>query len=228
MKNLEELEKNIGVTFSNRTLLETAMTHRSFINEANGQATEHNERLEFLGDAVLEILVSEYLFTTYPQYREGDLTALRSAVVKMESLSEIALTLGLGEYIRMSKGEEQTGGRQRPYILANTFEAFLGALFLDQGMEACKVFLSSVLFDKIGKVIEQKDYIDSKSYLQERTQEKYHVTPLYRLVKEDGPDHDKTFTVEVLVNNKVFGVGSGKSKQQAQQEAALQALTDKF
>ncbi len=224
MENTQKIEEKIHITFNDKMLLQTAFTHRSFLNEANGVATEHNERLEFLGDAVLEILVSEYLFNKFPNLREGDLTTFRSAVVKMESLADISAELGFGELILMSKGEEMTGGRTRPYILANTFEAFLGALFIDQGIEECKRFLSSVFFDKINTIIENKDYIDAKSHLQEVTQERFKLTPVYKLVKEEGPDHDKTFTVNVLVKGKIMGTGTGKSKQQAQQEAAKNAL----
>lgn len=224
MDNLAELEKKLNVSFKNKNLLETAFTHRSYINESNGAVQEHNERLEFLGDAVLEILVSEYLFNKFPNLREGDLTAYRSAVVKMESLAEISEELSFGKYISMSKGEEMTGGRHRPYILANTFEAFLGSLFVDQGIEECKRFISSVFFDKIDTIIEEKRYIDSKSQLQEMSQEVYKVTPLYKLIKEEGPDHDKTFTVDVIIKDKILGKGVGKSKQQAQQDAAKDAL----
>jgi ribonuclease III len=224
MDNIQAIEEKFDIHFTNKQLLSTAFTHRSYINESNGTVQEHNERLEFLGDAVLEILVSEYLFNKFPEAPEGELTAYRSAVVKMESLAEIALELGFGEYLLMSKGEEMTGGRTRPYILANTFEAFLGALFMDQGIEACKRFLSSAFFGKIDKAIEDKEYIDSKSKLQEITQDRFKQMPVYKLVKEEGPDHSKTFTVQVLIKNKVVGEGVGKSKQYAQQEAAKDAL----
>lgn len=219
-----ELNRKLNLNFKNLDLLKTALTHRSYLNESNEKNRENNERLEFLGDAVLEIIVSEYLFNKYPNSAEGELTSYRSAVVRMESLADIALDLSLGDYIYMSKGEEQTGGRQRPYILANTFEALLGAIFLDQEIEACKKFLFSVFFDKIDKIINDKGYIDAKSSLQELTQEKYKKMPVYRLVSQKGPDHDKTFVVEVLLKNEVLAKGSGKSKQQAQQDAAKNAL----
>lgn len=223
--NLLDLEQKLNIEFKDKELLRTAFTHRSFINE-NVEIKEHNERLEFLGDAVLEIIISEYLFNKYPLLREGELTAYRSAIVKMETLAEISGELDFGNHILMSKGEEMTGGRARPYILANTFEAFLGAYFIDQGIEACKRFLSSVFFDKISTIIRDKDYIDSKSKLQEITQEKFKEIPVYKVIKEEGPDHDKTFTIQVMVKSKILGTGSGKSKQYAQQEAAKNAINE--
>lgn len=226
MNNLVSIiEEKFKIKFKDENLLNIAFTHRSYINESNGKGIEHNERLEFLGDAVIEILVSEYLFNRFPDLREGDLTAFRSASVRMESLADVSLKLGFGELIKMSKGEEMTGGRTRPYILANTFEAFLGALFIDQGIDTCKVFLSSVLFDKIDTIIETKEYIDAKSSLQEITQERFKQMPIYKLINEVGPDHDKTFSVEVWLKDRFLGKGEGKSKQQAQQEAAKDALT---
>jgi len=225
MKPLEEFEKQYSLDFHDKFLLETAFTHRSYVNESGDKHTIHNERLEFLGDAVLEILVSEYLFYKFPDLPEGLLTTYRSASVRMESLADVSLELGLGLYLRMAKGEEATGGRTKPYILANTFEAFLGALFLDQGIEACKKFLSSVFFGKIDKVITEKTYVDNKSRLQELLQEKSRQMPTYKVLQETGPDHDKTFIVGVYLKNaEMLGRGVGKTKQQAQQEAAKEAL----
>lgn len=224
MPDYSILQEKLHTHFQNGQLLLTAFTHRSFLNESQNKGEEHNERMEFLGDAALEILVSEYLYKQFPDLREGVLTAYRSAVVKMESLAEVAKDLEFGEYIRMSKGEAMTGGRTRPYILANTFEAFLGALFLDQGLDACKRFLSLVFFDRINTIIQEKGYIDSKSHLQELAQEKFKQIPVYKLVKEEGPDHDKVFTVTVSIQDKILATGTGKSKQQAQQDAATVAL----
>jgi ribonuclease-3 len=187
---------------------------------------QHNERLEFLGDAVLELLSTQFLFIKYPDRPEGDLTSFRAALVRTESLAEASTSLHLGEHIYMSKGEAATGGRTRPYILANTFEAVLGAIFLDQGLEACQALVERVILPKIDDIVANRLDIDPKSKLQEIAQEKLKHTPTYEVVSESGPDHDKTFTMSVRIGKEVFGTGDGKSKQEAEQNAAHSALSN--
>ena len=211
-------------TFLNPQLLETALTHRSALNERGSTATESNERLEFLGDAVLELSTTEYLFTEFPQEPEGVLTAYRSALVKTTSLAEVAKSLGLGERLKMSKGEESTGGRNNPSLLADTLEAVIGALYLDQGFTAADTFLRENLFVTVATILKDKLYKDPKSELQEKVQARGFETPNYVVISEAGPDHDKEFTVEVQVGGKPVASGMGKSKQQAQQAAAQAAL----
>lgn len=223
-KDISQLEKNLGVVFKDQKLLRTALTHRSFLNENYDPKLHNNERLEFLGDAVLELITTEYLFKTYSERNEGDLTSFRSALVKTTSLSETALDLQIGEFIQMSRGEEVTGGRERPYILANTFEAILGAIYLDQGYAVAKGFITKKLLPKISEIIENRLDIDPKSKLQEIAQEVLNFTPVYELVSANGPDHSKNFVMSVKIRNKVFGEGEGKSKQEAEQNAAQAAL----
>ncbi len=210
--------------FQDQLLLTTALTHRSALNEHISAANESNERLEFLGDAVLELATTEFLYEHHPDEPEGVLTAYRSALVKTTTLAEVALELGLGQQLYLSKGEEATGGRENPSLLADTTEAVIGALYLDQGFEAVKLFLQQHLFPKFEVIHEQKLYKDSKSELQEIVQSHGFDAPQYNVVKEEGPDHNKAFTIEVVVNNQVKGTGMGKSKQQAQQAAATEAL----
>lgn len=218
--DFDKVEERLGIKFADRELIQKALTHRSFLNENKDYHLPHNERLEFLGDAVLELLVTEELFRRYPNEPEGTLTSVRSATVRTETLAERSRNLGYGEYLLMSKGEEATGGRDRDYILANTFEAMLGAIYLDKGFEVCKDFLSRELFPIIETIVAERLYIDNKSKLQELAQEVYKITPYYELVGEEGPDHDKTFVMAVMIDNKEFGRGSGKNKQTAEQEAA--------
>ena len=210
--------------FKNALLLETALTHRSALNEGISPATESNERLEFLGDAVLELATTEFLFAKFPHEPEGVLTAYRSALVKTTTLAEVALELNLGKRLYMSKGEESTGGRENPGLLADTTEAIIGAIYLDQGYQVIKSFLDKNLFSKFEDIKDKKLYRDAKSLLQEVVQSQGFEAPIYQVVKEEGPDHDKQFTVEVLVGDKPTGIGHGKSKQLAQQAAAQQAL----
>jgi ribonuclease-3 len=223
MKNLNEIEEKIGVEFKDKTLLVTAFTHRSFLNE-NLSVTEHNERLEYLGDAVLEFLVSKFLYLNYAERDEGDLTSFRAAIVRTEALAETAQEMGFGEDLRMSKGEARTGGREKDYLLANTFEAVLGAIYLDQGIEACERYLKRVHFHKIKSIVKNRSDIDAKTKFQEVAQEKVRITPEYELVSEKGPDHDKIFTMAVYLGSKKYGEGSGPSKQKAEENAAKKAL----
>jgi len=221
---LQILMTNLGYQFQNLELLAQALTHRSYLNEVKTEFLEHNERLEFLGDAVLELVITEYLFRTYIERSEGELTSFRAAVVRTESLAQTSLQLEVGEYIFMSKGEAATGGRTRPYILANAFEALLGAIYIDGGMESFKALVDTLLVPKFIPIIANRLDIDSKSRLQELAQEVHKFTPIYKLLHEEGPDHERTFTVEVIVNNESFGQGKGRTKQEAEQAAASEGL----
>jgi ribonuclease-3 len=220
---LSDLERTIGISFTRKDLLRGAFVHRSYLNEAKGTLAS-NERLEFLGDAVLSFLTSHFLYTSYPEYPEGTLTNIRSSLVKTASLSAVASELGLGELLMLSRGEEESGGRNNHSLLADAFEALLGAIFLDQGIAAAKKFLTMFLFPKTKDIISQKRYIDYKSRLQEIVQEQSRISPTYRVEKSEGPDHNKTFWVEALVGDAVVGRGKGKSKQEAEVAAAENAL----
>lgn len=221
--NTKKLEQIIGSKVeSNLDLYKRAFIHRSYLNETT--ENNSNERLEFLGDAVLQLLTSQFLFKTYTNDPEGILTAYRAALVNTVSLAEEAKRLGYGELLFMSKGEEATGGRDREYILANTFESLLGALYLDKGLEFCDKFLHENLFYKIDKIIKNEDYKDKKSLFQEVSQEKYSITPIYKVLSETGPDHDKTFEVGVYLDTKLIAKGKGSSKQKAESSAAENAL----
>ena len=223
MYKIDKLLKKIKLNFNNTVLLEEALTHRSFINENNG-TKNHNERLEFLGDAVLELVVTELLFNNYPDKPEGDLTSFRAALVRTESLAYEAKKINLGESIFMSYGEEATGGRKRQYILANTMEALIGAIYLDQGYKCTEDFIKKHIYYKIEDIIKNRLDIDSKSKLQEISQEELRITPTYILINEEGPDHNKIFTMGVKINETVLARGAGDSKQKAEQNAATKAL----
>lgn len=211
-------------TFRQPALLVTALTHRSALNEKISSSVESNERFEFLGDAVLELATTKFLFDQFPQEPEGVLTAYRSALVKTTTLAEVALELELGQQLFLSKGEEATGGRENVSLLADTFEAVIGALYLDQGFEAAEQFLHTHLFPKFATIQREKTYKDAKSELQELVQSRGFSTPLYTVISESGPDHDKEFTIQVSAGGEVVGEGMGKSKQAAQQAAAAVAL----
>jgi ribonuclease-3 len=223
LNNFAEFEKRIGINFKNQQLLQTALTHRSFLNETNDKSQEHNERLEFLGDAVLELVVTEYLYRNFPN-PEGELTNWRSAIVRGEVLAKIANELGIGPMLRMSRGEEKSGGRTRNLILANAVEAIIGAIYLDQGYKAADDFIKNHLIKLLPEIIEKKLYIDPKSHLQELSQEFLNATPEYKVIKDEGPDHNKIFTVGVYAKSKLIAKGQGSSKQRAEQEAASNAL----
>lgn len=221
--NKAEIEKVLAVEFDDEALLKTAFTHRSYINEHRRANLEHNERLEFLGDAVLELVVTDYLYKNYPN-PEGELTAWRSSLVKTESLAALCEKLELGQYLLMSRGEAKTGGRSRQALLANLIEATIGALYLDLGYEAAQKFIEENIVINLVEIIKTGAYIDAKSHFQEVAQEQHGITPSYTVISEAGPDHDKTFTMGVYLGAKQFGEGSGNSKQAAQQSAALAAL----
>ncbi len=219
----EELQDKLNIHFKNQELLKLAFVHRSHLNEAKHIRTS-NERLEFLGDAVLSFLTSGYLYETYPEYPEGTLTNVRSSLVKTTSLGEIARELGLGELLFLSHGEEASGGRSNQSLLADVFEAFLGAIYLDQGITAAEQFLKTNLFSKTENIIEKKSYIDYKSLLQELIQQDTRVSPTYKVTKSEGPDHARTFWIEAVAGSQSLGKGQGKSKQEAEQAAAREAL----
>jgi ribonuclease-3 len=219
-----KIEEKIEVKFKDQNLLIQAFTHRSFLNENKDKGLKHNERLEFLGDAVLELVTTDYLFRAFPDRHEGDLTSFRAALVNTQSISDAATKLGFDEYLRLSKGESKDTGRARSYILANTFESVIGAIYLDQGYKAAEKFISDNLIPMIDQIITEGTWIDAKSKLQEIVQEKHSVTPSYETVKEEGPDHDKIFTVAVYYGDKEIDQGTGKSKQEAEQDVARKIL----
>ena len=219
-----KFEQIAGITFKNKELLRRAFTHRSYLNENRDLESSHNERLEFLGDAVLELMVTEYLFEKYPDSTEGDLTAYRASLVNAITLSEAAQKINVNDFLLLSKGEAKDTGKARQSILANTMEAIIGAIYLDQGYDGAKYFVSNNLFHLIDKIIENQSWIDAKSKFQEKAQEKDGVTPLYSSLKEEGPDHDKKFTVGVYLGKVLVAEGTGQSKQEAEQIAAKKAL----
>jgi ribonuclease-3 len=207
--------------------LKQAFTHRSYLNENRNLKIEHNERLEFLGDAVLELVITDYLYKKYTDKPEGELTAFRSALVNSTTLATAASKLGMNDFLLLSHGESKDTGRARTYILANTFEAFLGALYLDQGYDATQEFVARVIFPLTDDIVEKQLWIDAKSKFQEMAQDKMSLTPSYKTIKEEGPDHDKNFTVGVFLGTESIGTGEGASKQEAEQNAARKALLNK-
>ena len=219
----EWAKEKLGYDFKNIDLLVTALTHRSYLNEHKKSASEHNERLEFLGDAVLELVTTDFLFSNYDK-PEGILTAWRSALVRTESIGAAGERLGYEKLIRMSRGEKQGSARARQQILANAFEATTGAIYLDKGYEAAKKYITDNILSTLPQILEEESWRDPKSYLQEISQARDGFTPIYKVLKEDGPDHDKIFTLGVFVGDKKMGEGEGPSKQIAQQEAAREAI----
>jgi len=225
--NFSKFEEKIGVKFKDKNLLQQAFTHRSYLNENPSLGLEQNERLEFLGDAVLELAITEYLYKKYPKKTEGEMTALRAALVNSITLSETASELNIGDLMLLSKGEAKSLGKARQYILANAFEALIGAIYLNGGYEETFDFLEKNLFGKIEEVIEKKLWIDAKSLFQEKAQELESVTPSYKVLAESGPDHEKVFTMGVFLGDKLMAEGKGASKQEAEQDAARKALKTK-
>lgn len=225
---IKEVEKKLKIQFKNSDFLISALTHRSYLNENRSFHLPHNERLEFLGDAVLELVSTEYLYSHYP-HPEGELTNFRSALVNYKMLAEIARRLGLEAYLQMSKGEAKDTGRARQVILANAIEAVIGAVYLDQGYDVAKDFILREIIIELPAIINKGAYLDPKSKLQEIVQEKKGVTPTYNVMSESGPDHDKVFIVGVFLGNKKVGQGAGPSKQEAEIAAAENALaTNEF
>ncbi len=224
MPDFSPLEHTLGHVFSDKSLITEALTHRSYLNEHREYAGRHNERLEFLGDAVLELAVTDFLFNKFPAKPEGELTSYRAALVNTISLSESSQALGVGDFLLLSKGEAKDTGRAREVILADAFEAIIGAIYLDAGYAAAEAFIAKNIFNKIDDVIARRAYQDAKSRFQEAAQEKRGITPSYETLGEIGPDHDKRFTVGVFLGEKEVARGEGKSKQEAEQAAATAAL----
>lgn len=223
MTGLEEFQKRIGYIFNEPNLLVQALTHRSSLNE-NSEITYDNERLEFLGDAVLDFVATSLLFRQFTELSEGELTRLRSALVRTEQLSHLASKFALGQKIILGRGEEDSGGRQRNSLLCDTFEALVGAIYLDSDIHRVSKFLEPLLLQEAYKSLDNQSHFDNKSQLQEWAQSALGVTPHYVTIAENGPDHDKEFTVEVIIGEKSYSIGRGKSKQQAEQSAARIAL----
>ena len=223
-QNLEVLEKNIGFTFQNKDLLKEALTHRSYINENPSWSLPHNERLEYLGDAVLELMVTEETFHAFPEFEEGKLTLLRAALVNYQFLAKTALEFELQNFLFLSRGEARDTEKAKEVILANAIEALIGAIYLDQGFEVAHTFVSRFVTSKVNDVLREGTYKDAKSSLQEIVQEKQKVTPTYKILEEEGPDHKKIFKAGVFVGDKKIGEGEGLSKQEAELSAAKNAL----
>lgn len=225
--DFSKFEEKLGIAFINKAILRQAFTHRSYINENRSSGLEHNERLEFLGDAVLELVTTDYLYQKYKDMDEGDLTSLRSALVNADTCAAVAQRLGVNDFLLLSKGETKDTGRARQFILANTLEAIIGAIYVDQGYDAAKDFILTHITPLTEEIVQKGTWIDAKSLFQEKAQEHTGVTPTYKTVRESGPDHDKHFTVGVFLGNESYGEGEGKSKQDAEQAAARHALKSK-
>jgi ribonuclease III len=226
-KNFHDFEKKIDSNFKDKNLLSQAFTHRSYLNENRHSSFHHNERLEFLGDAVLELVVTDYLFKEYSDHMEGDLTSFRSALVNTNTLSETATKIGMNDYLLLSKGEAKDTGRARQYILADTYEALIGALYIDGGYDVASKFITETLLPQMDEIMKNQLWQDSKSRFQEIAQEKVSVTPTYKTLEESGPDHNKHFIVGVFLNDDLVSRGEGKSKQEAEQAAAEEGLKAK-
>ena len=227
MKDLSLFTERTGVVFKDDGLLRQAFTHRSYLNEHPEQKIAHNERLEFLGDAVLELAVTTHLFRRFPEKPEGELTAFRASLVNTVMLAETALDLGFNDFLLLSRGEARDTGKARQYILANTFEAVVGAIFLDQSYDAAEQFIVRALIPRLEGVLQNRTWQDAKSNFQEKAQEEVSVTPSYKVIEETGPDHDRHFVVGVFLGEEEAGRGDGKSKQEAEQSAARNALGEK-
>jgi len=224
MLDVAKLEDKIGIKIKKESLFKTAFIHKSYVNEHRDEGLEHNERLEFLGDAVLELAATNYLFIKCPNRPEGELTAFRSALVKGEHLAKVAQKLELGQHLFLSNGEERSGGRTKNYILANTVESLIGAIYIDSGFVVAEKFIQKFVLTNLDEIISKKLYIDAKSRFQEECQEKEGVTPHYELVSDEGPDHNKVFTMGAYIGEKKIAEGKGASKQKAEDSAAENAL----
>ncbi len=227
MKDFSALEKKLNLNFKNKDILAQSFCHRSYINENPGFRLGHNERLEFLGDAVLELIVTEYLYRIYPEESEGELTSWRAALVNTKILSELSRELEFDSFILLSKGEAGEVGKSKQSILADTFEAFIGALYLDGGYDLCKKFIERHLIVKLFRIVELGLHKDSKSRFQEESQSREGITPVYKVLQESGPDHRKMFDVGVFIRNELIARGKGFSKQEGEEEAARNALESK-
>jgi len=223
-EDLTEIEESLGYTFKKKSLLKVALTHKSFAHEKKKGITAFNERLEFLGDAVLELIISEYLFSTYAEYTEADLSKIKSYIVQESSLAETAQILGIGTYLHLGKGEEMTGGREKPSLLADSFEAVLSAIYLDGGLKKARAFVLKQLAHKVDTLAEKNFVFDFKTDLQEVAQARFGVLPKYVTHNEEGPEHQKVFEVKVFINDNFLGAGKGKTKKAAAQQAAEAGL----
>lgn len=225
MDKFEKFEEKIGVRFRDRAVIREAFTHRSYINETREKGLDHNERLEFLGDAVVELVVTDFLYKKYKNANEGDLTSYRAALVNAVTLGNLAIALGMEEYLLLSKGEaKDKGTKARQIILANAFEALVGAIYLDQGYLSADMFLRSHLLGMTEEIVKKELWRDAKSFFQEEAQEHVGITPAYRVIREEGPDHDKDFVIGVYLDKELVAEGTGKSKQEAEQNAAGEGL----
>lgn len=223
-RDLSLLQKSIQIKFKNKNLLQQALTHKSYANENRSKTTKDNERLEFLGDAILNLVISDLIYRKYSDYPEGELAKTRAVVVSAPTLARTSKKLELGQYMFLGKGEEMTGGRERDSILADAFEAVVGAIYLDRGLKEAGRFIKKYLIEEI-YMVESGEYVqDYKTILQEEIQKRSNTRPLYRVIHEEGPDHDKRFTVQVEYKNSVIGEGTGKNKKEAQQKAAADAI----
>lgn len=218
------LEAKIQFYFKNSETLKLAFIHRSYVNEFNETKLESNERLEFLGDAVLELIVTSYLFKKYPEKSEGELTPLRSALVRGKHLAEVARKINLGDHLFLAKGEDNSGGRDKEYILANAAEALIGAIYIDLGYDKAEAFITKYILSDIEQILAEGAHVDAKSFFQEKSQELENTTPEYRVESEHGPDHSKIFIMGVYLSDTLIAKGSGSSKQKAEQEAAYNAI----
>jgi ribonuclease-3 len=227
MQDYKDLEKKMGIKLKDKDLMKITFTHKSYLNEHKKEGLESNERIEFLGDAVLELAVTNHLFEHYPDQTEGQMTAFRSALVKGKHLAEIARELELGRHLFLSNGEEKSGGREKSYILANTLESLIGAIYLMQGYDAAEKFIKKFVLTRLDQIIKDGHHIDSKSKFQEIAQEKEAFTPYYEVISEEGPDHNKKFTMGAYIKDELIAKGTGKSKQLAEENAALNALKKK-
>ncbi|UCG23909.1 MAG: ribonuclease III [Chloroflexota bacterium] len=224
MDDLRSAESNLGISFNDYSFLLRALTHRSYLNENPGEALEDNERLEFLGDAVLDFVVAAYLYHRFPEMDEGELTMLRAALVRTRTLAGIAKQLDIDRSLRLGFGEAESGGRDRLPTLCAAFEAVVGAIYLDQGLEVAESWIHGLIGPHLQQIIAESAHKDAKSEFQIWAQSRYNATPRYQVIDDEGPDHDKTFTVAVLVEEEMWGVGQGGSKQEAAQVAAGVAL----
>ena len=226
-ENISKLETLLGIHFEDPVHLLTAITHRSYLNEHREATQDHNERYEFLGDAVLELVVTDFLFHKYPEKPEGELTAIRAALVNTLSIADAATKLNINDFLLLSKGESRDTGRARQYILANTFESIIGAIYLDQGYEPAKEFIAQNLFDKTDTIVAKRLWQDAKSRFQELAQEHNSITPNYETLSQTGPDHNRVFTVGVFLGSEKIAEGKGRSKQEAEQAAAEAGISEK-
>ena len=226
-KDFNEFEEKIGIKFNDQNFLKQAFTHRSFLNENKNFKSGHNERLEFLGDAVLELVTTDFLYTKYPEKNEGDLTSIRSALVNAQTCAEVATEIKVNDFLLLSRGEAKDEGRARQYILANALEAIIGAIYIDSGYEKARDFILKYITPKTEQIVAEELWVDAKSKFQEKAQDIESITPSYQTIKETGPDHDKKFTVGVFLGGQMVAEGEGESKQDAEQDAARKALKER-